>query len=143
MNVHAPERQAAETHSDYRSRLQLSREAIAASQSMPATARTKPAISKRDAHRAKVAIQHIDATQPKFDEPRKRKVKDAIKATWPKSDDQKAQSRPLIVLGPNRERDPLKREKPKSAVAKRMDRPHRVGMIDRGHRKLMTFFGTI
>ena len=70
-----------------------------------------------------------------------RKPKAPIAPTWPHSANQRAQSRPLIVLGKNRERDPLKREKPKSAVAKRMDRPERVALVERGHAKLMRFFG--
>lgn len=48
---------------------------------------------------------------------------------------------PVHDLNPNRERDASKREKPKSAVAKRMDRPERVALIDRGNTKIMRWFG--
>lgn len=50
---------------------------------------------------------------------------------------------PVHNLNPNRERDAGKRTKPKSAVAKRMDRPSRTALMEAGHAKLMRFFGTV
>lgn len=47
---------------------------------------------------------------------------------------------PVHNLNPNRERDAAKRTKVKSAVAKRMDRPSRVAIVDAGHAKLLRFF---
>lgn len=151
MNLHAPERQAGESQADYRARRTQSRATVA---ELLAPVRTsvfrvhigKSKVSGRDRHRKLVAIaaqRRGAATAPKFAEPRVRKVKKAIKPTWPASDDQRMQTRPVIVLGKNRERDASKRQKPKTAVAKRMDRPHRVTMMERGHAKLMKFFGSV
>lgn len=61
--------------------------------------------------------------------------------TWPSTDNQRAQSRPLIVLGKYRERNPSKRTKVKSAVAKHMDRPGRVDLVEKGHQKIMKLLG--
>lgn len=136
MNLHAPERQAGESQADYSARRKLS-QAIVKQGLRPSTVCTTS--SKGHVHR------HFRPTgqSPKPLVLRKHKAKAAIKPTWPASADQKAQARPLIVLGKNRERDPLKREKPKSAVAKRMDRPSRTALMEAGHTKLMRFFGTV
>jgi hypothetical protein len=48
----------------------------------------------------------------------------------------------VLVLGKNRERDAGKREKPKSAVSKRMDRPERAALIDAGSAKIARWFGS-
>lgn len=56
-------------------------------------------------HRQKVAFNTEQAglaTSPKFLKERKRKVKASTPASWPKSRDQLAQSRPLIVIRPVR-----------------------------------------
>lgn len=88
-----------------------------------------------------VPCERDSGQHPKFDKPRKHKAKPSIKPTWPNTLDQDRQSRPVHVLHPNREPDKQKRCKPKSAAAKRMDRPERVAMVDRGMAKLMRWFG--
>lgn len=146
MNLHSPERQPNESQAQYIERRALSN-ALVAQALKPtnpphfAVPIGKSANSKRDKHRAKVAAAKPMAAGPKPLPVRKHKRSEAIKPTWPRSDDQHAQTRPLIVLGKNRERDAGKREKPKSAVAKRMDRPERVALIDRGNTKIMRWFG--
>jgi hypothetical protein len=151
LNLHAPERQAGESQDDYRARRELSQQIAAACMAPTNPPRFvqrvgKVGQSRRDKHRSEVAISARIAslaTEPKPLTIRARKPKAEIKPTWPRTPNQKRQQRPLIVLGKNRERDAGKRTKPKSAVAKRMDRPHRVAQIDRGHAKLMHFFGTV
>lgn len=183
MNLHAPERQAGESHSDYSERRKLS-QVMTAQKLAP----TNPPhfrvhigksglISRRDEHRAAVeSLRARLATTPKFVKARKHKPakhtrRDALGAFTlvgkavdflggvprdPRYYEIAADSdgnwcgirkwragEPVHNLNPNRERDPGKRTKPKSAVAKRMDRPHRVAMMERGHAKLMRAFGTV
>lgn len=142
--LHKPERQANETQAEYRARQRASREAVEASKAMDPTPRFKPMSKKLKTLRERIAARKANTGQnPKFKAERERKPKAAIKPTWPRTPDQQLQSRPVHNLNPNRERDPGKRTAPKSAVAKRMDRPERVAMIDRGHAKLMRFFGAV
>lgn len=144
MNVHTPERQAGESQQQYRERMSVSRAIATESRQgvnmRRVSASNKPP-SKRDKHRAKVAAAKPAAHGPKPLVERKRTPKNPMKPTWPHTLNQAAQSRPVHNLNPNRERDPGARQKPKSAVAKRMDRPERVAMIERGHAKLMRFLG--
>lgn len=55
---------------------------------------------------AQAGLQKVQlaATAPKFPKPRKRKPKAGTGPSWPRTDDQKAQSRPLIVIKPVRAR---------------------------------------
>lgn len=50
----------------------------------------------------RVLVRGIKPTTAKIKPERKHKRKEAIPPTWPKTDDQKVQSRPLIVLKPVR-----------------------------------------
>lgn len=147
MSLHSPERQQNESQADYRARRAQSNE-VARAAMLPTNPPRftqhvgKAGLSRRDKHRSNVRAAAYTAglaTTPKPLDVRTRKPKKAIAPTWPHSDDQKGQQRALIVLGKNRERDASKRAKPKSAVAKRMDRPSRVAIVDAGHAKLMRF----
>lgn len=81
---------------------------------------------------------------PKFEEPRRHKTKDSIAPTWPRTENQHAQGRPLIVLHPNRAPSKEARaERRKTAASKSMDRPHLVQLRDRGYEKLQRFFTSI
>lgn len=50
----------------------------------------------KDAYRK----SYLSSQRPKPLSERKRKLKDPIKPTWPRTEDQKLQSRPLIVIRP-------------------------------------------
>lgn len=140
---HSPVRQPNESQEQYRKRRIQSRIVVASrTTNLPSSGVfTQHFNRERNAQRgdARFAKRQASGQSPKPIIARERKPKQATKPTWPKSDDQKSQSRPLIVLGKNRERDAGKREKPKSAVSKRMDRPSRVAMMESGHAKLMRF----
>lgn len=62
---------------------------------------------------------------PKFATPRKRKPKDPIAPTWPRTEDQKAQSRPLVLVHPLRHIDPLSPAKARSRRAFRFMHKHK------------------
>lgn len=144
MNLHQPERQPHETQAEYRSRQQ--RSSLAVQAMLRGTNEREPIggkpASREDKRRAAIAAKKRKAVGPKPLAVRVRRPKRAIKPTWPATPNQMLQSRPVHNLHPNRAPDG-KREKPKSAVAKRMDRPERVAAIDRGHAKLMRFFGVV
>ena len=65
----------------------------------------------------KAAKRHHDNGQhPKFAEPRALKQKAAVTPSWPKTLDQKRQSRPLIVLHPVRQMCAGKSERRKAEI---------------------------
>ena len=70
---------------------------------------------KGDNERVERHYKALDARPvAKFEKERKRKVKPAIPPTWPKREDQKKQSRPLIVIKPVRAKRLVEQESQRS-----------------------------
>lgn len=67
---------------------------------------------------------------PKFAEPRARKQKAAIPPTWPKTLDQKRQSRPLIVLHPVRQMCAGKSKQRKAEIRAALNRIPKFALDD-------------
>lgn len=100
--AHVPQRLAGEKFSDYKERRRLSHGlAMLSLHGMPTSGRfvenTNP---QRRARRAAARAKREAINQPKPLAARKYKAKDPVAATWPKSKDQKRQSRPVIITRP-------------------------------------------
>lgn len=94
MSIHNPERLLTETFAEYQDRRKASQIAVkAALKGIP--------VAFKHSDKKRVRKHPFNGT-PKFAKVRTHKPKDPIKATWPKSDDQKLQSRPVIVVHPIR-----------------------------------------
>lgn len=104
VNVHIPQRLAGESFTDYKARRRVSNELAAQSRKGADShgwfaEKTNP---KRVARRAAARAQREAINQPKPLDVRVYKPKQAIKPTWPKTKDQRKQSRPVIVCHPLR-----------------------------------------
>jgi hypothetical protein len=113
-SIHTPERGADESFEDYRARRRASQAAAQQLKDGTNFIDVKDwericggaARSSRDRHRGRVRVQRARlgaAPGPKFPKERKRKPAKAHGPTWPRTEDQKAQSRPLIVIKPIRQ----------------------------------------
>lgn len=103
-NLHAPQRLENETREAYSARRKASQQAARATRyGTPNTDRfvqsTNP---EKHAERAARRAAKFSGAEPKPLKVRTHKPKKAVKATWPDSKDQRAQSRPVIVSHPVR-----------------------------------------
>lgn len=101
--LHTPERCDGESFAAYKLRRKASAEA-ARNLQVPAPTftfqqRTSVARKLKNAKKAEEARLRAGPA-PKFPKLRRHKRADPIKPTWPNSDDQRAQSRPLLYLSP-------------------------------------------
>lgn len=103
-NLHAPQRLANETREAYRARRKASQQAARATRyGTPNTDRFVQSTNPKK-HKVRAARQaaKFSGAQPKPLAERNHKPQEPIKATWPKSKDQRKQSRPVIVIRPVR-----------------------------------------
>ena len=107
MNMHTPERLQGESFNDYKARRQQSH-AFARGNShpvntLPFAQHNNPAANaRRAAKRAEKNARVSAAQSPKPVTVRYHKPKASTPPTWPATADQHAQSRPVIVVKPNR-----------------------------------------
>jgi len=97
VNIHTPERQPGETQDAYRARRVASR-----SEARRITTNLGPSTLPQKQRPARRQQRGLPGQNPKFAPVRVHKPKAAIKPTWPKTDDQKRQSRPVIYAAPVR-----------------------------------------
>ena len=121
MNLHTPERHAHESQSDYRARQRASREAVKASKSLPPTSQREGGLSEKHAQLiARIKARRATTGQrPKFAKARKR----------PPIDTRKPHG--FVIHAPQDQR------------AGKKPSFHNDAIRERGHAKLMRFFGGV
>jgi len=100
-SLHNPERGPNESFDDYKQRRRASNQA-ARNLRQPAQQFqfTQHTNAKQRAHAAKVREERKTGACPVFSKVRRHKRADPIKPTWPRTKDQRKQSRPMLYLSP-------------------------------------------